>query len=155
MNAPVNNLVRHLDPNTDTFNLAGIALAADGHDPQDVRDFYNNSGCMPDVHPAVLYEVKRRGQEGDKLTRTFISLPNERVLEIGTHFLNILYGGRRFDAAPDDIELARGTLEQIGLLSYSAKAVAGDGRKLEIPINVSGQIENLLGMHLAVPVRES
>ena len=55
MSEPTNSIVQHLDPNKDSFNMTGIALLAEGHDPVEVRDFYHNTGRMPDVHPAVLY----------------------------------------------------------------------------------------------------
>ena len=54
-----------------------------------------------------------------------------------------------------DIELARKTLEQIGLLGYHTTAIAGDGREITTPVDITAQIEYLLGLHLATPIMES
>jgi len=156
MDEPTNNLAQHLNPTTDKFSTAGIALLAQEHNPKEVRDFYHRVGRMPDVHPAVLYEVRQRGTEGDKLNRIFISLDESRVLEMGTHFIHVLYGNTRLDPRHEDIELARETLRQMGLLGYTtAPITASDGLKVTKSINITEQIEYLLGLHLATPVRES
>lgn len=156
MSEPINNLAQHLDPTTDKFSTAGIALLAQDHNPREVRDFYHKVGRMPDVHPAILYEVKKRGTEGDKLNRTFISLDESRVLEMGTHFIYVLYGNARLDPRQEDIELARETLRQMGLLGYTTSPItASDGLKVTKAINITEQIESLLGIHLAVPIKES
>ncbi len=53
------------------------------------------------------------------------------------------------------MELAKDTLGRLGTLAYEATAIAGDGREVKIPVRVTEQIEDLLGLHLATPVRES
>ena len=152
MSDTTNSLVRHLDPSTDNFKMAGIALIAEDHDPKEIMEFYHKVGRMPDIHPAILYEVKRRGTEGDKLNRTFISLDGDRVLDLGTHFFYVWHRQERSDPRPEDIESAMKTLRQIGLLGYRATAPAGNGTNVTRPVDITGQIEYLLGFHLASPV---
>ena len=151
------NLVQHLDPTKDKFNIAGIALLAEGHNPTEVRDFYHNTGVLPDIHPVVLYEVKPRGADGHRLTRALISLEDGLTLNLSTHFFYVAASGSRFSQqpSPEDIQLARRTLEMIGLLQYETLADKGDGTKIKIPVQVTKQIEDFLGLHLATPVEES
>lgn len=47
------------------------------------------------------------------------------------------------------------TLQSIGILGYNATATAGDGRKVVIPIDITEQIYDLIGFHLAKPIGES
>ena len=149
------SLVQHLDPNQDRFGMAGIALLIGDHDPHDVKKFYDQHGSMPAAHPAVLYEVRKRDPEADKLNRTFITLDGDRVLELGTHFFHVHYGRQRLEPKPADFELARKTLDQIGILEYTTTVTGIDGRKVTLPVDITGQIEYLLGSHLATPVRKS
>ena len=155
MNEPTKNLAQHLDPTTDKFNTTGIALLAEGHDPIEIRDFYHGAGRIPDVHPVVLYEVKQRRTDGDKLVRTYISLDESRVLEMGTHIIHVLCSRFRFEAKEEDIELARETLNKMGVLGYTITPTSSSGTKVKRTVNIKEQIEYLLGLHLANPVRES
>ena len=149
------NLVQHLDPTQDRFQMAGIALLAEGHEPGEVREFYLKTGAMPHVHPSVLYEVAKRGIEGDKLRRTYISLDDERLLELGGSFCRVHTGRFKSEPSEADIELARQTLQMMGILSYNATATSGDGRNVLIQVDVTKQIHDLIDLHLATPVRES
>ncbi len=155
MNETKNTITQHLHPGADKFNIVGIALIAQDHDPKEVIGFYHRAGTLPDLHPVVLYEVKGRGTDGDKLSRALISLGEGRVLTVGTHLFYVTYGRTPLEPTPADVELVRSTLESIGVLSYEAKAVAGDGREVRRPVHITQQIEDLLDYHLATPVKES
>lgn len=148
-------IVQHLDPTKDKHRIVGIALAADGHNAAEVLDFYHKSGTLPEVHPVILYEVKSRGVEGDKLSRALISLDEIKLLTLGTHLFHVSQGNRTDPPNSAHIESARSTLEKMGNLKYEARAMAGDGREVRTQVDIRQEIEYLLGYHLATPIKKS
>ena len=150
MNGQRDTGVMHLDPTKDKFNLVGIALAAEGHTPGDVIGFYHRTGVLPDVHPVVLYEVKPRGKEGHKLTRALISLQEGLVLIVSTHMFYVTYGARSHNPSTSDIELARRTLQTMGILQYESTLTTGEGTKIKTPVHVTRQIDDLIDLQLAM-----
>ena len=152
MSEPSNSGVTHLDPTKDKFGLIGIALAAEDHNASEIMDFYHRSGVLPDVHPVVLYEIKSRETEGHKLSRALVSLPDGFTLNLGTHLFYVTNSTLRpRNPSESDIESARRTLEIIGVLQYEATTHRGDGIKIRVPVHVTRQIDDLLGLHANIP----
>jgi len=138
--------VIHSPPNTSRFDSVGVAVISGN--PQEIKEFYTQTGRFPDEHPLVGYLAKGT-DKGDAISLAYISMENGGQLVVGTHLFHVQHIRTTRNPNSADIQMARRTLETFSGLLYESLPIDGSGKKDTKQVSVLSPIEEFINMHFA------